>query len=68
MQWKAFKDELPEEGQMILYGNHRIVEFAIYTPINFNLNIRKMAYKPITHWCYIDHPPIVEQESEWKTT
>jgi hypothetical protein len=68
MQWKQFKDELPEEGRMILFGNYRIVESSQYQLINFNLKIRKMAYKPITHWIYIELPPFISEEFPWKTT
>jgi hypothetical protein len=60
MQWKAFKDEVPEEGRMILFGNHRIVESSRYDPVNFP-SFRKMAYKPITHWIYIELPPTIEK-------
>jgi hypothetical protein len=65
MKWIAFKDELPEEDRLILYGNHRFVEVLIYSPNHERIKLGKLAYKDITHWCYIDPPPVVEWESKW---
>ena len=66
MNWIAFKDELPEVGRLILYGNHRFVETALYNPDNKKIKDSKLNYKNVTHWCYVESPPIVEWESEWK--
>jgi hypothetical protein len=65
MEWKAFKDELPEIGKLIVYGNHRFIETALYNPDHPRIKNGKMNYKNVTHWCYIDPPPVVEWESEW---
>jgi len=66
MDWKEFKQELPEEGRLILYGNHRWVEPLIYHPQHQRIKIGKLQYKDITHWCYIYPPPVVEWESKWE--
>ncbi len=67
MEWKAFKEETPEIGRLILYGNHRYVDTMLYNPEHDHMKSdAKLAYKNITHWCYIDSPPVVEWESEWK--
>lgn len=57
MEWKAFKEELPEEGRLILYGNHRFVETALYNPDHPKIKQGKMSFLNITHWCYISSPP-----------
>ncbi len=67
MKWKAFKDELPEEGRLILYGNYRFVKTMKYNPAHPDLD-EKIAYKPITHWLYIDLPPIEVEKDEWTKT
>jgi hypothetical protein len=67
MEWKAFKDELPEIGKLILYGNHRMVDTMLYNPDHPRMREdAKLAYKNITHWCYIDPTPVVQEESKWK--
>ncbi len=67
MEWKAFKDELPSLGRLILFGNHRFVDVVRYDPDHPKIHEgRKINYKNVTHWCYIDSPPVVEWESEWK--
>jgi hypothetical protein len=67
MEWKAFKDEVPELDKLILYGNHRFVDTMRYQPTHPHLKEdAKLAYKNITHWCYIDSPPVVEEEPVWK--
>jgi hypothetical protein len=55
MQWKLFKDETPELGKLILFGNHRYCKTMIFTDTN-QLE-EKMCFIPVTHWCYIDMPP-----------
>jgi len=65
MDWKAFKDELPEEGKLILYGNHRFVETALYNPEHPKIKSGKLNYANVTHWCYVESPPVVEWESPW---
>jgi hypothetical protein len=66
MEWIAFKDELPETGKLILYGNHRFVDTMLYTPDHPRMKEdAKLAYKCITHWCYIDSPPVVSGEPKW---
>ncbi len=51
MQWKAFKDELPEEGRLILFGNHRYIEVEKYKTekniwmIQFVLNLLHIGLK-----------------------
>ncbi len=57
MEWTAFKDELPEIGKLILFGNHRMVEICIYHPDHERIKLGQLEYKDITHWCYIDPPP-----------
>lgn len=68
MKWIAFKDELPENGRMILYGNHRWVDNIMYFR-NANSQQKSMknniAYKDVTHWCYIESPPEVPIPSKW---
>lgn len=66
MEWKAFKDELPEVGSLIAYGNHRFIETGLYYPDDDVIVCRRLNYKNVTHWCYIDLPPVIEWESEWK--
>lgn len=67
MEWKSFKDEKPEIGKLILYGNHRFVDTMLYSPEHKAMKEdAKLAYKNITHWYYIDPPPVVEEESKWK--
>lgn len=68
MNWIAFKDELPGIGRLILYGNHRFVETALYVPDDGKFKSGKMNYKNITHWCYVESPPLVEWESKWLET
>jgi hypothetical protein len=63
--WKLFKEELPEKGRYILYGNHRWVEPLIYHPEHEHITTGKLVYKDITHWCYLETPPPVEFESKW---
>jgi hypothetical protein len=65
MQWKAFKDELPEENRLILFGNHRFVEVCLYDGKHYKIQQSKLNYKNVTHWCYIESPPVVAWESEW---
>ena len=65
MNWIAFKDEVPEKGQRILYGNHRGVECALFYPENVDLQQKEILWKPVTHWCYIDLPPVVVVEKKW---
>lgn len=65
MEWKEFKNELPEVDRLILYGNNRWVEPTIYYQNHPKILQGKMHYKDITHWCYIDPPPSIEFESKW---
>lgn len=66
MEWKEFDKELPEEGSLILYGNHRFVDTMLYNPSHPRLKEDgKVAYKNITHWCYVDHPPVLTWDSKW---
>ena len=60
MDWKEFKKELPEEGRLILFGNHRMVEVILFHPENARYVKGKIAYKDITHCCYINPPPVVD--------
>jgi hypothetical protein len=63
MQWKAFKNELPEEGRMILFGNHRLVQSIMYFSHSLDWKNREMAFKPTTHWAYIDLPEVYKEDS-----
>lgn len=66
MDWKAFADELPEKDRLILYGNHRHLDVMLYFPEHRHMQQdAKLAYKNITHWCYIDPPLVVPWESKW---
>lgn len=60
MEWIEFKNQIPEEGRLILYGNSRSIEVGLNRPDNERLRIGKMEYKDITHWKYIDPPPPVD--------
>jgi hypothetical protein len=64
-EWILFLDQLPQEGSLILFGNHRMVEVLIYHPEHDRIKKGELAYKDITHWCYIDPPPPVEEKSKW---
>ena len=59
MDWIAFKDQLPDIGRLILYGNHRCVEFCRFSEDHEKAIKRKLAYKDVTHWSYVDLPPFV---------
>lgn len=65
MKWNLFSEELPELGKLILYGNHRFVDTALYNPEHPRIKSGKMHFKDITHWCYIESPPEVKTESKW---
>ena len=65
MDWKEFKKELPKEGKLILFGNHRMVEIILFHPEHERYVKGKIAYKDITHWCYINPPPVVYYISAW---
>lgn len=64
-EWISFKDEIPEVGRLILFGNHRMIEIALYHPEHPRIIKGMLAYKDITHYRYIDPPPEVPQESKW---
>ena len=65
MQWKAFKDEIPNEGRMVIIANHRMAEvirFSIHHPL---IKDNLLAFKPITHWEYLILPPPEAEETKW---
>jgi len=66
MKWISFKDELPKIDSLIIFGNHRMVEVCRYHPDQERIRIGMLHYKDITHWMYIDPPPVVEWESKWE--
>jgi len=63
--WRSFKDELPELGSFIMFGNHRWVNTCVFYPENQTIATGKLHYKDITHWYYIDKPPVVDWDSPW---
>ena len=65
IEWNLFSESLPQEGQLILYGNHRMVDVLIYHPDHVRIKKGKLEYKDITHWCYLNPPPRIEDESKW---
>ncbi len=65
MDWVAFKDQLPEKGRLILFGNHRWIEVCLYDPEYYKIQEAKLNYKNVTHWCYIEIPPEVDWELKW---
>jgi hypothetical protein len=63
MNWKLFEKEKPEDGEYILYGNHRAVESTKYHPSNgFDPEAQLLNYKPVIYWCYIEMPPALDRE------
>jgi len=64
-EWKSFKEEKPEDGRMILYGNHRALDIGRWDDEDKRLAYVKKEYKDVTHWCYLDYPPMVEWVSNW---
>ena len=43
-----------------------MVEVCRYHPDQERIRIGMLHYKDITHWMYIDPPPVVEWESKWE--
>jgi len=68
MEWKAFKDEWPENYRLILFGNNTWFEVMLYNEAHYKSYIDKKKYTDMTHWCYIERPPNVEWESESRST
>lgn len=66
MEWKLFKDELPDPGRWIVYGNHRQIETAVFHKEEPRIKYQKLSYKDVTHWDYCDPPPRVDEEMVWK--
>ena len=65
MQWIAFKDQIPELNRLILFGNHRMIELERYHPDHPRIKKGIIAYKDITHWCYVEPPPPAKFASLW---
>lgn len=64
-EWTLFAEKSPEDGRLILFGNHRMIEVMLYHPEHERIKKGKLAYKDLTHWCYVNPPPAVEWESHW---
>lgn len=65
LDWKPIT-ETPEIGRFILYGNYRFVEMGKYGQgTATDIKNKTMAFKPVTHWCYIDMPPVIPEPSKW---
>lgn len=59
-KWKAFKEELPEIGDWILYGNSHWLDCAPYHPRHPGIDEGRVMYKDVTHWCYVEPIPKVD--------
>jgi len=66
MDWKLFKEQLPEKDRWIVYGNFRGIDAGVYRADDQMMQYRKKNWKDITHWDYCDPPPRVSEDMVWK--